>query len=243
MPQTQQPNSRAVFKESVTFSSLQAHHVMDRCFEKLNRSLFSISVILQITCDEEKIDQVNDVIKDYFIDGEKDLMLQIAQMKKILDDNGVEKLAGYTRPRVFELELYSPRMKKFLVLVELLDQLIRLIDTVWFASELTDKQKKVAGIQWRQRLIKLSGRIINIEKRARNDAASQGKKEEVEAAAPADTSDTDEEILAAVKEAENETTEIKAIKAPVKKVKKDTKKETEPSLEPDSEPEPKLATA
>ena len=86
MPQTQQPNSRAVFKESVTFSSLQAHHVMDRCFEKLNRSLFSISVILQITCDEEKIDQVNDVIKDYFIDGEKDLMLQIAQMKKILDD-------------------------------------------------------------------------------------------------------------------------------------------------------------
>ncbi len=238
MPPTQQPNSRAVFNESVTFSSLQAHHVMDRCFEKLNRSLFSISVILQITCDEEKIEQVNEVINDYFIDGEKDLTLQIAQMKKILDDNGVEKLAGYTRPREFKLELFSPRMKKFLVLVDLLDQLIRLIDTVWFASELTDKQKKVAGIQWRQRLIKLSGRIINIEKRARNDAASQGKKEEVEAAAPADTSDTDEEILAAVKEAESETSEIKATKTPVKKV---TKKEIEPALEP--EPEPKLATA
>lgn len=239
MPPTQQPNSRAVFKESVTFSSLQAHHVMDRCFEKLNRSLFSISVILQITCDEEKIEQVNDVINDYFIDGEKDLTLQIAQMQKILDDNGVEKLAVYTRPRKFELELFSPRMKKFLTLVDFLDQLIRLIDTVWFASELTDKQKKVAGIQWRQRLIKLSGRIINIEKRARNDAASQGKKEEVEAAAPADTSDTDEEILAAVKEAENETAEIKVTKTPVKKARKVTKKETDPALEP----EPKLATA
>jgi len=221
---TQQPNSRAVFEENITFSSLQAHHVMDRCFEKLNRSLFSISVILQITCDENKIDTINDVIEGYFSEVEKDLFLQIDQMKKILDDNGVEKLAGYSKPRIFELEIYSPRMKKFLMLVNSLDELIRLIDTVWYAAELTDKQKKVAGIQWRQRLIKLSGRVINIERRARNDAANQGKIEEVEAAAPSDTSETDEEVLTAINEAEKET-ETKP-----KKSRKVAEKPKEPEL-------------
>jgi len=223
--QTNQPNSRAVFEEKITFSSLQAHHVMNRCFDKLNRSLFSISVILPITCDEDKIDQVNEVINGYFSDCENDLTLQTAQMKKILDDNGVDKLAGYSEPKEYIEELYSPRMKKFLMLVDSLDKLIRLIDTVWYASELTDKQKKIAGIQWRQRLIKLSGRIINIEKRARNDAAKQGKKEEVEAAAPSDTTDTDAEVLTAIKEAE-----LEEIPAPVKKIKKVVTKKKEPEL-------------
>lgn len=218
--QAQQPNSRAVFKENITFRSLQAHHVMDRCFDKLNRSLFSISVILQITCNEDKIDQINEVIDGYFSEVEKDLSIQVEQMKKILDDNGVETLAGYTKPRIFELEIYSPRMKKFLMLVNSLDELIRLIDTVWFAAELTDKQKKVAGIQWRQRLIKLSGRVINIERRARNDAANQGKNEEVEAAAPSDTSETDVEVLEAIDEAEKEgLTKPKKTRTVVKKSK------------------------
>ena len=237
MTQTQQPNSRAVFNESFTFSSLQAHHVMHRCFEKLNRSLFSISVILQITCDEDMIDQINDVINGYFSEVEKDLRLQVDQMKKILDDNGVETLAGYTEPRVFDLKIYSPRMNKFLTLVKSLDELMRLIDTVWYAAELTDKQKKVAGIQWRQRLIKLSGRVINIERRARSDAANQGKIEEVEAAAPSDTSETDEEVLSAIEEAEKET-QIKP-----KKTRKVAVKSEKSKSKSDPVPEPELATA
>ena len=232
--QTQQPNSRAVFTESITFSSLQAHHVMHRCFEKLNRSLFSISVILQITCDEDMIDQINGVINGYFSEVEKDLGLQVDQMKKILDDNGVETLAGYTEPRVYDLEIYSPRMKKFLTLVTSLDKLMRLIDTVWYAAELTDKQKKVAGIQWRQRLIKLSGRVISIERRARIEAATQGKIEEVEAAAPSDTSETDEEVLSAIEEAEKETQT---------KPKKTRKKVAEKPKKTELEAVPELATA
>lgn len=199
------PYSRAVIKRTVEFNSLQAQRVMHRSFEKLKQSLFSLSVILRIIADDEsEIEKIDAYIDEQFNSVESDIATEQARLRKVLEDNGIEDLAGYSKPSTYSIEIDTPRAHTFLRLISQLDNLMLLIDTAWLCGEFDDKQKKNATFQWQQRLIKLSGRIIALEKRARVAATKKGKDEEVESQAPVDTSETDSEVAAAAEEADSE---------------------------------------
>ena len=196
------PYSRAIIKRTVVFKSLQSQRVMHRSFDKLKQSLFSLSVILRIISDEEsEIEEIDIYIDEQFSSTEADLATEQTRLKKILEDNGVVELANYSKPESYEVEIDSPRANTFLRLITQLDDMMLLIDTAWLCSEFDDKQKKNATFQWQQRLIKLAGRIIALEKRARIAATKKGKEDEVRAQAPVDTSNTDADVAAAVEEA------------------------------------------
>ncbi|MBX2807181.1 MAG: hypothetical protein KTR20_00985 [Cellvibrionaceae bacterium] len=187
--------SRAIIQRKLEFKSLQAQRVMHRSFNKLQQSVFSVSVILKIISDDEdEIAKIDDYIDEHFIETEKEMVLEQNRIRQILDDNGIEETATYSKPKVYEVQLDSPRANTFLRLVGHLDALILLIDTAWLCGELTDKQKKQTSFQWQQRLIKLAARIMGLEKRARIAAFNQGKADEVEAQAPVDTSENDAEM-------------------------------------------------
>lgn len=197
------PYSRAIIQRSIEFNSLQAQRVMHRSFEKLKQSLFSLSVILRIISDNEtEIEKIDAYIDDQFISVEEELATEQSRLRKVLEDNGIEDLAGYSKPEQYNIDLDSPRANTFLRLIAQLDNLMLLIDTAWLCGEFDDKQKKNATFQWQQRLIKLAARIIALEKRARMAASKKGKDDEVQAQAPMDTSETDSEVAAAVEEAD-----------------------------------------
>jgi hypothetical protein len=203
------PYSRAIINRTIEINSLQAQRVMHRSFEKLKQSLFSLSVILRIISeDESEIETIDAYIDEHFVSVEKDLATEQARLKQVLDDNGIEDLACYSKPETYKIELDSPRASTFLRLVIQLDKLMLLIDTAWLCGEFDDKQKKNATFQWQQRLIKLAGRIIVLEKRARSAATKKGKDDEVMAQAPVDTTVTDSEVAAAAEEAEAEMPEL-----------------------------------
>jgi len=203
------PYSRAIIKRTVVFKSLQSQRVMHRSFEKLKQSLFSLSVILRIISDEEtEIEKIDAYIDEQFSSTETDLATEQARLKKILEDNGVDELANYSKPESYDIEIDSPRANTFLRLITQLDNMMLLIDTAWLCAEFDDKQKKNATFQWQQRLIKLAGRIIALEKRARIAATKKGKEDEVRAQAPVDTTETDAEVAAAVEEASAEMPEL-----------------------------------
>lgn len=203
------PYSRAIIQRTVEFNSLQAQRVMHRSFEKLKQSLFSLSVILRIISDNEtEIEKIDAYIDEQFVSAEEDLATEQARLRKVLEDNGIEDLAGYSKPETYKIELDSPRANTFLRLIAQLDNLMLLIDTAWLCGEFDDKQKKNATFQWQQRLIKLAGRIIALEKRARVAATKKGKDDEVQAQAPVDTSETDSEVAAAAEEADADMPEL-----------------------------------
>ncbi|MFC1380862.1 MAG: hypothetical protein G8D84_19315 [gamma proteobacterium symbiont of Clathrolucina costata] len=182
---------------------------MHRSFEKLKQSLFSLSVILRIISDNEtEIEKIDAYIDEQFAAVETDIAAEQARLKKVLADNGIEDLANYSKPESYEVEIDSPRANTFLRLNSQLDNLMLLIDTAWLCGEFDDKQKKNATFQWQQRLIKLAGRIIALEKRARVAATKKGKDEEVQTHAPVDTSETDAEVAAAAAEADAEMPEL-----------------------------------
>ena len=185
--------SRPVFKQVLKVNSLQAQRVVERSFQPVSDSLFSIDVVLRFIGERNEIDQVENIIQEYMEKVSVDLDTATNQLQKLIEDNGIEGSPEYTSPSQYDIEIKSPQVAQFAHLVRKLDSLMLLIDTLWLNSILTSKQRKDAIYQWQQRLIKLAGRIIGIEKRARISAYSKDKKNEVEAAAPTQET-TDEEI-------------------------------------------------
>lgn len=201
----QSPHSRAVMERTLELRSLQAQKVMNRSFDKLRQSLFSVSVILRITYSDDEVDSVEQFISSQFEQLENDANSEIERILKILEDNGVSSLAHYSKPTLFKVSIDTPAINRFLNLVSLLDDLMLHIDSAWLNGELDDKQKKNASFTWQQRLIKLAGRIIHLENQTRRAAIANGKEAEVNEAAPADNSDTSNDLKDAVNQSEAET--------------------------------------
>ncbi len=185
-PNVSRPDySRPVFKQSLTMNSLQAQRVMDRSFDRVSNSLFSIDVILRIIGEPGEIDQVEAVILELIAKVSEDLDKSNGQLKKLMDDNGIDGMPGYSKPSTYDIEISSPQVAQFVHLIRKLDGLMGIVDTLWLNAILSNKQRTEANYQWQQRLFKLAGRIIGLEKRARIAAHAKGKENEVAQAAPA----------------------------------------------------------
>lgn len=208
-PERGAPYSRPVFKQVLKVNSLQAQRVMDRSFGRVSNSLFSIDVILRIIGEQEEIDQVETVILEQIAKVSEDLDQASAQLSKLMEDNGIDVMPGYTNPSEYPIEITSPQVAQFAHLIRKLDVLMSRIDTLWLNTVLSSKQRTDATYQWQQRLIKLASRIIGIEKRARISAHGKGKESEVAEAAP-ETPDSPEAIDDATPSATDSATETAA---------------------------------
>lgn len=194
------PNSRPTLTRDITFGSLQAQQIMHRSYKKLSQSLFSISVILKIINKdaEDDIEKLDTLIDKQFDEVTKDLEDAKARITKLLEECGVEQMAAYSNPVDYSIDVDSPRASRFLTIIKRLDELMLLIDTGWLTGELNDKQKKEQTYMWRQRVMKMAGRIIRIEHQARIAASAKGKDDEVRNQAPIDDSNVDEELSSAI---------------------------------------------
>ncbi|MCA2447907.1 hypothetical protein LAZ54_26545, partial [Vibrio alginolyticus] len=84
--------SRPVFKQVLKVNSLQAQRVMERSFERVSNSLFSIDVILRIIGEQDEIDQVETVILEHISKVSEDLDKATAQLNKLMEDNGIDMM-------------------------------------------------------------------------------------------------------------------------------------------------------
>ncbi|MGP9497015.1 hypothetical protein ACT3RM_17595 [Pseudoalteromonas sp. AOP7-A1-14] len=184
-PQSErQMYSRPVFRQNMIVNSLQAQRVMARSFDRVSNALFSLDVILRIIGDLKEIDQVEEVIHGHIDKVAEDMKKALDQLSKVMADNGIEDTPGYSGPVTYPIEITSPQVAQFAHLIRSLDKLMSIVDTLWLNTVLTSQQRSDATYEWQQRLIKLAGRIIGMEKRARISAHSKGKDEEVAEAAP-----------------------------------------------------------
>lgn len=183
--------SRPVFTQKLTVNSLQAQRVVERSFSRVSRSLFSLEVILRIIGRKDAIDEVEKVITSSIKTVADDLDKTQTQLKTIMDSNGIDSVPAYTNPQIVEFEIFSPKTVQFIRLITKLDTLMGYVDTLWMNSELDNVQRATLTYEWQQRLNRLAARIIGIEKHARIAAYKEGKQQEVDAQAPAQTEDVE----------------------------------------------------
>lgn len=168
-------HSRAMLSRKVVIHSLQAQRVVWRNFEKLRHSLFSIAVYLPISHSEDEVKQIDNYIDTEFDKVQTELNTSREQMSKILkEDLGVENFVEFSNPMELEIKLDTPRINRFLQLVLMLDELMRMVETMWLCTQITQTERSRQVFTWQQRLIKLSARIIGMEQRIRSSAKRKG---------------------------------------------------------------------
>lgn len=176
--------SRPVFKQNLTVYTLQAQRVVERSLSRVSYSLFSLDVILQIIGIREQVDEVSQIVQGHITKADEQLDERIQQMDVLFTQHEIQDVPSYTNPISLDVEITSPQVAQFMRLVRKLDQLMAKIDSLWLHGLLTSKQRTQAGLEWQQLLNRLASRIIGVEKRARVAAHNQGKRDEVDAAAP-----------------------------------------------------------
>jgi hypothetical protein len=176
--------SKPVLDQTFTIHSPNAHYVLQRghSFLLVVRALYAISVGLRIVGEESDMDQIEDLVSERIDAVAKRLGAEHARLKTLADDEGGVPVPRYTNPREVTLQLSSPELAQYVRLILLLDQTLMLLDGLWFAGILSNKQRKDATHDLRRLVYGLGREIIDLERRARESAARAGKSEAVQVA-------------------------------------------------------------
>lgn len=197
------PLSQPVYRNELKLKSLQAQRVAHRSFAPLAGSLFRSDVILRIVGTDDAADELETIIQDLMQPVMNDLEKSQEQARYVLEQNKISSTPDYTYIRSFPVEIMSPQTATFARMIKELDNLIVLLDTLWFNGLLTNKQRSQQTKDWQQRLLRMANRIINFERRARRRALDAGKQAEVDLHAPeAEQEDAEQRINAAIQESE-----------------------------------------
>jgi hypothetical protein len=172
--------SRPVFKQTLTVNSLEAQRVTARIFERVQRALLSLDVILRIMGQQEAIDPLEALIGEQMTALDRDFEQEAARLKALMDEHGIQAMPTYTHPVQYDIAISSPRAAQFTGLIRKLDKLMAQMDTLWLNSVLTSPQRLEANYQWQQQLFTLAGRILNMEYRARKAVYAPGNSAETE---------------------------------------------------------------
>lgn len=185
-PQKKTAYSRAVIERTIELQSTPAIKVMNRNFKRISFALYSIAVILPIiTKNDEQSLKVDELVDQWFADTEDKLAKEQMRLRKVLEDNGIDTTPHYSNPQKIQATIDTPRANEFLSLLEHLDRVVALIETGWLHGEFTNRQRHACTFMHQKILMKLAGRIIELELRSRKAADAQGKDKEVEARVPA----------------------------------------------------------
>lgn len=160
-------SSKAVMTRELKLNTLQAQKVLRRSYSRLGEAVFSSGVVLRARCTQEEADTIDELIEEHFSSVEEELDKAFAQTDVLMEQHGVEDAPDYTNRMVFQVEVKAPLALRFLTMIARLDNLIGRFDTLWLHSALTSGQRSNWTFQWQQRLIRMSSRVIGIEKSAR----------------------------------------------------------------------------
>ena len=188
MAKTPQASKRAfskpVLEQTLTIHSQNAQYVLQRghSFLLVVRALYAISVVLRIIGEESDMDRIEALVSERIDAVADSLRAEHARLKKLADDEGGVPALRYTNPREVTLQLSSPQLAQYVRLILLLDQTLMLLDGLWFAGVLSNKQRKDATHDLRRLVYRLGRELIDLERRARESALRAGKGAELRAA-------------------------------------------------------------
>jgi hypothetical protein len=171
--------SRPVFDQTIRIQSSHAQRLLDRGFLLVVRALYGIDVVLRIIGDDEEMDQVEEIVGSLIAELAAELRAEHARLAQLREANGISITPRYTNPKQITVHISSPQLAQYTALIEELDRLMTVMDTLWLTGVLSNKQRADGAYQWRTRVLRTGREIIEIERRARASAEKRGKGEDL----------------------------------------------------------------
>ena len=170
--------SKATIKRRVRLQTLFAHRAYIRSVPYISDPLFRLNVVIYALGREigEKAEaHVNQEIKkvDNKLSGIiKELEFQLEKSEISLADSQVE----YTFEVDEEILVQSPLEMRFINLLEKLDVMVRLVDTLWINLLVQTPERQKINTEWQRNITKLSNQIIEFEKTVHAQAFARREK-------------------------------------------------------------------
>lgn len=173
----QQPGSRPYVVQQIPLQSFHAQQVFKRGFEFYSRSIYSLSVVLRATTDEEKIRMMEGVIDEKLNNSNEDLRKEIEQLRKVAEDNGITLgKVDYSNPGTVEAKISSHRAARYVNLIREYDSLIASLDALWLSGMIPDRDYSQKIYEWKRRILRIATHVTGVVRQL----AAESRKKEVE---------------------------------------------------------------
>lgn len=180
----QQPGSRPYVVQQIPLQSFHAQQVFKRGFEIYSRSIYSLSVVLRATTDEEKIRMMEGVIDEKLNNSNEDLRKEIEQLRKVAEDNGITLgKVDYSNPGTVEAKISSHRAARYVNLIREYDSLIASLDALWLSGMIPDRDYSQKIYEWKRRILRIATHVTGVVRQL----AAESRKKEVEEKAEGQT--------------------------------------------------------
>lgn len=142
----------AVAERTVTIGSPTVRHIYKRAYDHIGRNCHYISVFGRVLLGEEKISEPEAAVAARLQEVTTSLERKIAASRATIVDAGIKEVANFNKPETINVKIISPVQKKFLNILTLADEYLRLINTLWLEGEIVDKAKSKAELELKQQL-------------------------------------------------------------------------------------------
>lgn len=211
----------------MTLNTPCAQRVYNRVYAEVSRNLYSLGVVTHVMNDDGTVaEELNAVVKDRFDTLKKQLDDEIKRLEAVRDDAGVSAIPNYTEPQSVENDVTTPMTFHFIRLLQTLDRVVTLLDSLWLTEEIDVKQKLRQEYVWQKRILKFSNQLRELNNRARKASRMKPAANESESKPDDEAPDSKAAPAAPAVEAEAPATEVEAQAAATKDKSVKTEKAT-----------------
>lgn len=169
----QRPYSRPVFERVLWLRTETAQRVMEREFTRVENALYSLEVIFRIIGNPEAVDVIESTVNQRLIDCMQHLDQEQARFSKLMDDHGIGEVPTYTQASEFRVQVASPQIAQYLLLVQKLDELMASLDALWLFGVMTNQQRADGAYQWQQTVLHMGRQIAELQRRGTRTVARE----------------------------------------------------------------------
>jgi hypothetical protein len=161
-----------VFEMELPLKTEPASKVFENTFEPAQNTFFMLQVILPKTSlkDNSVLESVMEYVEGKFTELETEMTQTTDRLLVLKQDANARTARQYFHAEMLTVQVMTPLFERFMALIVRMDELMQLVDSLWFARRLNDKQRAEVINQWRNRLVKFNREVFLLKERARSYA-------------------------------------------------------------------------
>ena len=142
----------AVARKEITFGSPTVRHLYKRAFDQMGRNCHFITVFGRILLGEDQIAPAEGMIYQRIQEVGTAFQRKVSAMQAVMAESGIDEMAEFNQQEKIKVALIVPSQRKFLDVLLLADEYLRLVNTLWLEGEVSDKEKSKAELELKQLL-------------------------------------------------------------------------------------------
>jgi hypothetical protein len=166
-PRTISPRGTPVAEVEITLHTEFAQRVYRRVWDRLKADLYVLTVRTRALAQEEAAAAIETTISEAFEKTRTDLSMDLQRTEHLRDHVKVTRMPRYQDKLTAMAEFSTPRAWEFLVLIQQMDQLLMLYDSLWLSGFATTDERVHRSQNWQRRLTKVANRLRELGNRTR----------------------------------------------------------------------------